>query len=97
MDMGQSRYRQQILTICIVVALTTGYLWCKVELASAAAAVQFESRRHQTLVEEKSRQVAAIALIKKPSTMTLRAQRELQMVHPTTSLELEWPRAEAEE
>ena len=95
--MGQSHYRQQITTVCVVVALTTAYLWCKVELASAAAAVQFASRRHRTLVEEKSRQVAAIALITKPSAMTQRAQRELQMIHPTTNLELELPRAEAED
>jgi len=95
--MLRANCRQQVLTICVVVALSTAYLWCKVELASAAATAQSTRLRHQALVEEKSRQVAAIALMKKPSAMTHLAQRELHMIHPTTTLDLELPRAETED
>jgi len=93
--MGKSNYRQQILTICVVVALSTAYLWCKVELASAASGIERASCRYQELTEEKSRQVAAIALVKKPSAMAHLARERLQMVHPTTTLELELPSDEA--
>ena len=39
--------------------------------------------------------VAAIALVKKPSAMAHLARERLQMVHPTTTLELELPSDEA--
>ena len=92
--MGKSHYRQQILTICVVVALSTAYLWCKVEMASAASSIERATCRHQALVEEKSRQVAAIALVKKPSAIAHLARERLQMVHPPTTLELELPNHE---
>lgn len=76
--------RSQALAVAVLVGMTTLYLWCKVEINSAAEGMARARARLESLNEERAKLLAQVARQTRPTRIQRLAQEDLGMVHPTS-------------
>lgn len=86
--------RRQALTVAALVAMATLYLWCKVEMATAADGMVGARARIDSLSEERARLLAQVARQTRPTRIQKLALEELGMIYPTSVGQLETDLAE---
>jgi cell division protein FtsL len=74
--------RLPVLLLVALVALTTAYIWTKVQLAKTLRQVETAQAQIRRLEEERDKLMASIAMKKKPGSIRERAQQELGMIDP---------------
>ena len=81
--------RTQALAVAALVGMTTLYLWCKVEMGTAAESMARARVQLESLDEERAKLLAQVARQTRPTRLQRLAQEELGMVFPASVGQLE--------